>query len=116
MKTVISMLCLFFVALSVNANDIKVGSVLIISNPSSTIYKHIDVPKKNFIIKKGGIADYSSLINEKVVVSDLTKKENGDIHVVLKKHNGKRFFNTHTILKANLSKALQAKELIKIES
>ncbi|QWX82615.1 hypothetical protein H0I23_09040 [Cellulophaga sp. HaHaR_3_176] len=113
MKTIISMFCFLFMSFTIHANDIKVGSVLIISNPSSNQYKHIELPKKNFIIKKGGIADYSTILNEKVVVSDLTTSENGDIEVVLKRENGKRFFNSHTVLKANLSQALQANELIK---
>ena len=38
--------------------EVRVGDVFEIGKPESHKYKHIDFPRENFIIKRGGIANY----------------------------------------------------------
>ncbi len=94
-------------------DDIRVGSVLVIGAPSSNSYKHLELPRKNFIIKKGGIADYKSISKKTVVVTEMNELADGTVEVYLKRKNGKLFFNSHRRIKAKLKEALAAEELIK---
>ena len=92
--------------------DIKVGDVLIIGKPSSSNYKHVHFPKANFIIKKGGIANYKTLFGERVVVTAIDKKEDGDTSISIKKADGNKFFNSVTVVKATFEKAIEKKEIL----
>ena len=106
-------------SLSLNAQDVnfvelqevKVGETLEIGSPESSMYKHIDFPRANFIIKKGGIANYKSLEGNKVVITSLKEKKDGSYLVKLKRADGKRFFGSHVAVSANLKDALESGEL-----
>jgi len=93
--------------------DIKVGSELVIGAPSSNSYMHIKLPRKNFVIKKGGIPDYKSITKKTVVISEMNELPDGTVEVYLKRKNGKLFFNSHRRIKAKLKQALTAEELVK---
>ena len=71
-------------------NDPSVGDVLKINTPKSVSFKYIDFPKLNFIVKRGGIANYKSVYGELVIVKKVIDK-NDDIHVVLERKDGKKF-------------------------
>lgn len=77
--------------------------------PESGNFEGIDIPKKNFIIKKGGIANVDALHGLRVVVKE--EKDNGK--VILVRKDGKRFFNAFPVIHADLNKALSAGELVK---
>ena len=113
-KTFIS-LGLMFVFLSINAqndvSEIKIGDKLIIGELTNGTFQSITLPKRNFIVKKGGIANYNSLVNDIVVVTNIEKDKNGNTIVKLERKNGKRFFNTHKTIKANLQEAIDSGEL-----
>lgn len=98
-------------AQSVNPQDVKVGDVLEIGRPDTPKFKHIDFPRANFIIKKGGIADYKRVVGRTVVVTDVKEKKDGTVVVKIKKTDGKRFFNSHPVVKADLKNALESGEL-----
>ena len=104
---------LFFSTLAQEKYDdlVKVGDELIIGKPSKADYQFIDVPRKNFIIKKGGIANMSSLLNSKVIVTKMAFDKNSNAIVVFKNSNGAKFFNSHRTLKADLNGAIANGEL-----
>ncbi len=118
MKKILFFTLLAFLTLEVQSNTnptqntIEVGDVLTIGNPSAQKYQHIKFPKTNFIIKKGGIPNYKALAGSNVTVTYVEKKEDGTTVITLKKEDGKKFFNTITVVKADFEKALEEKEII----
>lgn len=92
-------------------NQVKVGDVLVIGKPSGNEYRYIKVPEKNFILKRGGIANLKSLRNTKVVVTNLQKKNN-NLYIIFKRKDGGRFFGSHKTLKANIVEGIKEGELI----
>ncbi len=119
MKPLFFALFLALGSLNLNAQDatfldskeVKVGEFLVIGNPKSSIYKHIDFPRANFIIKKGGIANYKNLKGNKVIVTSVKEKKDGTIMVKIKRADGQRFFGSHVAVTANLQYALESGEL-----
>ena len=105
----------FGFAQSVNS-DIEIGTVFKIGKSASAKYKHVNVPKANMIIKRGGVANYNGLVGRLVVVTSIQKKKNGATVLRFKLKNGKRFFGSHTLLTANAEKALKSGELILISN
>lgn len=93
-----------------NVDQVKVGDILIIGEPSGDAYQHIKIPKKNFIIKRGGIPNLKALSGVKVVVTDLQTKNDKPI-ITLARKDGGRFFGSHKTLKAYLSESVDAGEL-----
>ncbi|MBT8237260.1 MAG: hypothetical protein HKP24_12965 [Croceitalea sp.] len=89
---------------------VKVGDELMISNPSGSDYQYIDVPRKNFIIKRGGIANMATLKNAKVTVTKITFKDSKPI-IRFKKSDGRKFFNAFRTLTADLNNAIAQSEL-----
>ncbi len=98
-------------AQNVNPQEVKVGDVMEIGKPDAPKFKHIDFPRANFIIKKGGIANYNTVVGNKVVVTAIKEKKDGTVEVRIKKTDGKRFFNSHPVVKADLKNALESGEL-----
>ena len=95
-----------------NESSIEKGSILVLGTPSAGLdFKHIHFPKRNFIIKRGGIADYRALIGRKVQVSHVESSQNGETEIVLKPLDGQRFFRFLPKVKANYEKALDRGEL-----
>ena len=95
-------------------NGVKEGSVLQIGTLDSPRYKHIDFPRANFIIKKGGIANYKKMEGVKVVVTAVNKKNDGTLQVQIQRKDGKRFFGNQSVVNADLKDALESGELRKI--
>ena len=120
MKTVLAALYFFCgvtllqASTTTEIDDLEVGSVLMIGSPSANLYEHIELPRMNFIIKKGGIPNYKTLFQSKVVVSKMQVMPDGSKVVHLKRHNGKRFFNSHSYIKAKLKEAIDTEELVRL--
>lgn len=91
--------------------NVNVGDVFEIGKSETKTYKHIDFPRANFIIKKGGIANYKNIEGELIVVTAIKKKKNGAPQVFIKRQDGGRFFGSHTTIKADFHEALKAGEL-----
>ena len=91
---------------------VKVGDVLVINQAENQNFKSLDLPKANFIIKKGGIANYKSLVGNRVEVAEVNTNDAGETTVVLKREDGRKFFRTHTTISANIDEALKNGELI----
>ena len=114
MKTMYFFLMMAFTLLTVQAqeshvNRIQIGDQLTLGEPSGSHYKHVDVPRKNFIIKRGGIANMSALINEDITITDIAYGQTSVI--TFKRTDGKKFFRVYKTLTANLDGAIETGEL-----
>jgi len=92
---------------------IQEGTILTIAQPVSAEYQHINFPRKNFIIKRGGIADMKSVFGKKVEVVAYSYTDEGDTKVTLKRTDGKKFFRNFRTVDAHLEDALSSGELKK---
>ena len=91
--------------------EVQVGDILQIGQPEASKFQHIDFPRPNFIIKKGGIVNYKRLEGDKVVVTSIKETKDGTLEVQIKLANGGRFFRTHSVVSADLKNALESGEL-----
>ena len=105
-------IALLFSGVMFAQEEVKVGDVFEIGQPETRTYKHIEFPRANFIIKRGGIANYKNLKGQKVVVTSIEDKNDGTVQIKLKRENGNRFFGSHTVVAANFEKALDNGELV----
>ena len=91
--------------------EVNVGDVFEIGKPETNKYKHIDFPRENFIIKRGGIANYRRANGEEVVVTAVKEKKDGTTEIKIKRNDGGRFFNSHTVVSADFKEAINSGEL-----
>lgn len=115
MKTVVFSLVFVlagFTAIAQDTSDlIAVGDVMSINVPENGSFEHIHFPRKNLIIKRGGIADMKSVHGNKVVVTGIKTIGNGNTMVTLKRKDGRKFFKFLPSVKADLENALAKGEL-----
>ena len=90
-----------------NSYDLKPGDVLEIQTSSNRPFDHLYFPKPNFIIKRGGIANYKALNGVKVQIEEIAD----DAVMRLIPLNGKKFFNKFSYVDAHLEKAIENNEL-----
>ena len=90
---------------------VKSGDILQIVKPSGTTYKFINLPRPNFLIKRGGIANFNKLNGEKVEITEVRITENCNTQVVVKRQNSKKFFNTLNTLSIELDQAVEKGEV-----
>lgn len=91
--------------------NVKVGDVFEIGTPETNTYKHIDFPRANFIIKRGGIANYKRVEGNQVVVTSIKENKDGTTRVKIKRKDGGRFFGSHTVVTADFDDAVKSGEL-----
>lgn len=96
---------------NVTPSAVEVGDVFEIGKPETNKYKHIDFPRANFIIKRGGIANYKRVEGEKVVVTSIKEKKDGTTEIKIKRNDGGRFFGSHKYVEADIDQALASGEL-----
>lgn len=94
-----------------NMTGIEKGDVMKLGPVSAAGYQHIDFPRKNIIIKRGAIANFNSLVGEKVIVQNMEKDRSGTYIATLTRKDGLNFFRFFPEVKANISKALESGEL-----
>lgn len=88
------------------------GAVLEIVKPEGE-FQHLKVPRKNIIIKQGGIANMYALDGSLVVVEAV--QQLGEQHkVVVKRKDGRRFFRRYRTLTAYWPEALESGELRRV--
>jgi hypothetical protein len=92
---------------------IQEGTIFTIAQPVSAEYQHIHFPRKNFIIKRGGIANMKSVFGKKVEVVAYSYTDDGGTKVTLKRTDGKKFFRNFRTVDAHLEDALSSGELKK---
>lgn len=94
-----------------NQNEPLVGDVLVINATSNTNYNHIDFPKLNVIVKKGGLATYKPVHGNHVVIKEVETNKDGNVNVVLEKKDGSKFFGFVKQVKADYNKSISSGEL-----
>jgi protein involved in polysaccharide export with SLBB domain len=92
---------------------IEKGTILTIDEPVADEYRYILFPRKNFIIKRGGIPNMKFVYGKKVEVVDYSYTADGDTRVTLKRTDGKKFFRSYKTVDAYLEDALTSGELTK---
>jgi hypothetical protein len=90
---------------------IEKGDTIQIGNPSTSNYKHIKFPRANFIMKRGNLANYKTIVGEDVIVTNVVLNEDGTSKVDVKRKNGRKFFNTLSTVTINFEDALEAGEV-----
>lgn len=115
------MLFVFFMSLSLGSISaqssdyaIDVGDVFIIGDASSNTYQHINFPRPNFIIKRGGIATFKNIKGKKVEITSVTKNSDGSSSATIKLLSEKYFFSSHKYVTLAIEEAINEKELIKV--
>lgn len=114
MKHIIAILFLMVFSFNSNAqkaNELKKGEVLKIGNPTTYTFSNINMPRANFIRKKGGIPNYKKLAGTLVVVTEVKYQDNEVSSVVLERKDGKKFFGSFPEIKASYKEALKSGEL-----
>ncbi|PQJ80789.1 dihydroorotase [Polaribacter porphyrae] len=115
---IITILSVFFLSISnfsqTSNSNFKVGDKFLVGKTEMNNYEHIKFPRKNFIIKKGGIATYKNIIGREVTITSLKEHKNGTLLAIIKLTSNKKFFNSHKFIKVNIRKAISEKELLRI--
>ena len=91
--------------------EVKVGDVLTITTTSESTSQHIDLPRKNIIIKRGGVPNYKSVFNNEVIVKKVEANESGEQIAVLQRKDGRKFFSSFPTIEANVTRALSSNEI-----
>ncbi|WP_439152249.1 dihydroorotase [Winogradskyella sp.] len=94
-----------------SSSTYKIGDVFEIGIVSNNNYKHINFPRANFIIKKGGIVNYDNIKGSKVVITSIEKNKNGKQVATIKLTDSRKFFNSHKYVTVNIDEAIENKEL-----
>ncbi|MDT0647128.1 hypothetical protein RM545_10555 [Zunongwangia sp. F260] len=94
-----------------NQENIEVGTILKINEAEAYGFKHIHFPRPNFIIKSGGIANYSSVEGDRVKITAVKTKKDGTRQVEIKRVDGRKFFRNFTTVKADIDEALASGEM-----
>lgn len=121
MRTVYFLTFFFIIALGFptlaqsDTSDATKGEVLIIHEPVSYGYSHVNFPRPNFIIKTGGRPDFKLVKGIKVEVTEVKTNDNGESKVILKRIDGKKFFGSFPAISANYEEALQSGELRRVK-
>ncbi len=78
---------------------------------TGNLYEHIKFPKANFIMKRGRIVDYKTILGKEVVVTKVKTTKNSITKIIVKQKDSKRFFNSLPSVTIDLEKALVANEI-----
>ncbi len=81
--------------------EINVGAVLQIGKSVTYGYSHINFPRPNFIIKRGGILNYKDLWGEKVVVTEVYQNKKMKPRLPLNERTEKSFLEIIRVLRPN---------------
>ncbi len=96
-----------------NDNNPEIGDRLLIQSPENTTYTALNMPKLNFVVKKGGVANYKSVQNTLVEVVKISKNKKGESVVTLQRVDGAKILGLKKSVSANYDQALQIGELKK---
>ena len=103
--------CVFTLHAQSADNNIAVGDVIVLGEPSGSSYSNIDFPQKNIIIKRGAIANFNALIGKQLLVKRIDTDKYGTTIATLQREDGLNFFRFFPKAEANLTKALASGEL-----
>lgn len=116
---ILSSVLAFFISVSLYAQEpqsnFNEGDVFQIGTVDYDNYKHINFSKANFIIKKGGIANYENVKGQRVVITSIKEKSNGKKIATIKLADSGRFFNSHKYITVDIDAALKNEELLPVK-
>jgi hypothetical protein len=92
------------------ATSVTSGQEFELILPDDGNFEHVDFPRKNFIIKRGGIADMKSVDGNTVVVDRIERKD-GQVLAVLRRKDGRKFFRHLREVRAQWPEALNQGEI-----
>ncbi|MCM5662127.1 hypothetical protein [Galbibacter mesophilus] len=101
----------FMISAIAQEKEVNVGDVFTINSISKSDFSHIELPRKNIIIKRGGVPDYKTVFNNEVVVTEVSTNNDGEQIARLKRTDGRKFFSSFPTVTANVNRALEAEEL-----
>ena len=107
---------LFLLSFVTKAQDspVDVGEVLRIEDSKQFGYSYVNLPKANFIIKKGGTLNYDALSGTLVVVKEVRTNKKNESIVLLERKDGRKFFGSFPMIKARYKMAINSGELSRI--
>ncbi|MFM1878632.1 MAG: hypothetical protein RLZZ241_1498 [Bacteroidota bacterium] len=111
--TGIGLLLNFTLAFSQIPKNPQIGAVYEIVKPNGA-FEYLEVPKANFIRKRGSISDPKSLHGNRVVISEVLDHR-GHWQVVLTREDGNKFFRFYPSLKAHWPEVLDSGEIRSLE-
>lgn len=91
--------------------DVKKGDIYEIVKPSGKNYKYINFPRKNIILKKGGILTNQTVNGKEVIVTKVTKKNNGSTKIKVKPTDGTGFYKVIKSVTINFEEAIKSGEI-----
>ncbi|MFD0799172.1 hypothetical protein ACFQZJ_16980 [Maribacter chungangensis] len=91
--------------------EVQVGDIYEIGKSETGTYQYISFPRANFIIKKGGVANYNHAKGKSVVVTSVEEKKDGTTLITIKRQDGGRFFGSHTFVSVSFNEAITSGEL-----
>ncbi len=94
-----------------DSKNAETGEILIIGSYDGMDYDHLHFPKLNFILKRGGIGNWSNLRGTKVVVKEKYQNSSGETFAILEPADGRRFFKVFSSVTASYEQALANGEL-----
>ncbi|WP_298422332.1 dihydroorotase [uncultured Kordia sp.] len=112
MKKILLVLIMGLFSSIIYAQSVHVGDTFTIGKVANDSYDFINFPKANLIQKKGGIANYTNVIGEKVEVTSIKKQKDGSLVATIKLASKKLFFNSHKYITVAIDEAINKKELI----
>lgn len=92
--------------------DFNSGDTFIIGSVKSNNYKYINFPRDNFIIKRGGLANYKNIKGEKVIITSIEEDNKEKRVATIKLANSRKFFNSHRYITVDIEEAIKSKELL----
>ena len=102
-------------SLSLNAQEtnieVKKGDIYEIVTPSGKSYKYINFPRKNIILKKGGVLTNQTVNGKEVIVTKVTKKNNGSTKIKVKPTDGTGFYKVIKSVTIHFEEALKSGEI-----
>ena len=116
--TTFTLIFMFLVSVLMHSQSVTsspaVGDVFLIGHASNAGYEHIQFPRANLIIKKGGIVNHKKLKGKKVEITSIREDKNGNPIARIKLASSKKFFNSHKYVTTSIKKAIENKELIRV--
>ena len=78
--------------------------------PDNGTFEYVDFPRKNFIIKRVGVANMKS-VDRNTVVVDRIERDDDQVFAVLRRKDGRKFFRHIREVRAQWPEALDKGEL-----
>ncbi|APG64875.1 dihydroorotase [Tenacibaculum todarodis] len=116
LSTVLAFFITLFMFSQSSESDFNSGDIFIIGSVKFNNYKHINFPKDNFIIKKGGLANYKNIKGEKVIITSIKQDNKGKRVAIIKLVNSRKFFNSHRYITVDIEEAIENRELLPFDN